>query len=341
MTSNDQSALIHLEGVTKIYPRKGGLDVHALDGIDLEIPKGDIHGIVGQSGAGKSTLIRCLTALEQPTSGSITVNGKNLAALSQRELREARRGIGMAFQAANLLDSRTAAGNIAYPLYLSGVKRGERHQRVAELLSLVGLEDRASSYPAQLSGGQRQRVGIARALADEPAVLLCDEPTSALDAETTTQILQLIRSLRDRLGVTVIIITHEMSVVRDICDSVTLLEAGRVVQTGSVESIVSDPTSRLARDLIPLPEVDNAPLIDGKTTQLVDICFTSKPGEPTGSKVVGLVASIGADIAGGTFETIGNTQVGRLVLAVPLDRQTEAFEKLAAAGIEAEVRSND
>ena len=162
-----------------------------------------------------------------------------------------------------------------------------------------------------------------------------------MDAETTTQILQLIRSLRDRLGVTVIIITHEMSVVRDICDSVTLLEAGRVVQTGPVESIVSDPTSRLARDLIPLPEVDNAPLIDGKTTQLVDICFTSKPGEPTGSKVVGLVASIGADIAGGTFETIGNTQVGRLVLAVPLDRQTEAFEKLAAAGIEAEVRSND
>lgn len=329
--------LIQLRDVRKVYPRRGGAEVRALDGITLDVAAGDIHGIVGQSGAGKSTLIRCLTALEKPTSGNILVDGQDLAALGQRALRQARRSIGMVFQAANLLDSRTAAGNIAYPLYLAGVKRGERHQRVQELLQLVGLGDRGSSYPSQLSGGQRQRVGVARALADNPKVLLCDEPTSALDATSTQQILQLIRSVRDRLGVTVIIITHEMAVVREICDSVTLLENGAVTQSGRVEDILREPTTPLALDLVPKPAVDDAQL-DPALTTLVDIAFTSQPGDPTGSRVLGLAAAQGADVVAGVFETVGSTQVGRLALAIPNEGARAAISALREQGIHTEVR---
>lgn len=335
----DSQPLISLRDVYKIYPRRGAEDVHALNGITLDIPRGAIHGIVGQSGAGKSTLIRCLTALEKPTSGQILVDGEDLAQLSERRLRHARRQIGMVFQSANLLDSRTAAGNIAYPLYLAGTKRGTRHQRVEQLLELVGLADRGSSYPAQLSGGQRQRVGIARALADDPKVLLCDEPTSALDTASTDQVLHLIRDVRDRLGVTVVIITHEMAVVREICDSVTLLEDGQVTQTGSIEDIVRTPSTRLARDLIPPPTVDEAAGVDLGRYALVDIAFTSHPGEPTGSRVMGLAASLGADVVAGVFETVGQSQVARLALAVPRASLATALQTLQDQGIETEVRA--
>ena len=239
-------SMISLRDVHKVYRLRDGSQVHALDGLSLNIPAGSIHGIVGTSGAGKSTLVRCLTALERPTYGEVRVAGQDLTTLSANELRKARRAIGMVFQHANLLDQRTAAQNIAYPLDLAGAQKGQRHERVSRMLELVGLADRGSSYPAQLSGGQKQRVGIARALADEPAVLLCDEPTSALDPETTRSILDLIRDVRDRLGVTVVIITHEMSVVRRICDSVSLLEAGRIVQSGPIEDVVSDVDSRLS-----------------------------------------------------------------------------------------------
>ena len=198
--------MITLSGVTKVYPRRGQEPVVALDDINLEIPTRDIHGIVGESGAGKSTLIRCLTALEQPTKGVIRVGGLDLASVSSGQLREARRTIGMVFQGANLLDARTARENIAIPLRLAGMPSSKRTKRVSELLDLVGLSDRGTSYPSELSGGQRQRVGIARALADNPSVLLCDEPTSALDTETTEQILGLLKSVRDRYGVTVVII---------------------------------------------------------------------------------------------------------------------------------------
>lgn len=330
--------LISLRDVHKTYPRKSAEDVHALDGISLDIPKGDIHGIVGQSGAGKSTLIRCLTALEKPTSGSIIVDGENLSDLPETQLRLARRQIGMVFQAANLLDSRTAAGNIAYPLALSGVPRRARRARVQDLLELVGLADRGSSYPSQLSGGQRQRVGIARALADEPKVLLCDEPTSALDAASTAQVLHLIRDVRDRLGVTVVIITHEMAVVREICDSVTLLENGRITQTGSVEDILRRPSSRLARDLVPKPAIESTG-IDLARYSVVDVAFTSEPGEPTGSRVMGLAASLGADVLAGVFETVGHTQVARLALSVPRASHDGAIDALRAQGIDTEVRA--
>ena len=331
--------LISLRDVYKIYPRKGSEDVHALDGISLDVPKGSIHGIVGQSGAGKSTLIRCLTALEKPTSGQIMVDGQDLAQLPERQLRHARRQIGMVFQAANLLDSRTAAGNIAYPLYLAGVKHGERHERVQTLLELVGLADRGSSYPSQLSGGQRQRVGIARALADDPKVLLCDEPTSALDSASTAQVLHLIRDVRDRLGVTVLIITHEMAVVREICDSVTLLEGGAITQTGTLADILTQPSSRLARDLVPQPKVDEGAQVDLATNALIDIAFTSHPGEPTGSRVMNMAASFGADVIAGSFETVGSTQVARLALAVPRERLAEAQRALSENGIDQEVRA--
>lgn len=332
------SPMIELRDVYKIYPRKKDSELHALDGINLSIQEGDIHGIIGQSGAGKSTLIRCLTALEKPTSGTITVAGQDLSKLNEGQLRQARRSIGMVFQSANLFDSRTAAGNIAYPLYIAKQKRGTRHDRVEELLHLVGLGGRGSSYPSQLSGGQQQRVGIARALADEPKVLLCDEPTSALDTESTKQILHLIRDVRDTLGVTVLIITHEMSVIREICDSVTLLEAGKIIQTGRVEDIVAHPETPLAQELVPPPSIDVDIQLDGRYTRLVDIAFTSTPGKPTGARVMEIVAREGADVVGGTFETIGHTQVGRLGLAVPVKDVETVVKTFKDLGIFAEVR---
>lgn len=328
---------IRLQDVRKVYQRSGADPVVALDGISLEIPEGDIHGIVGQSGAGKSTLIRCLTALETPTSGSITVAGQDLSKLGAGQLRKARRTIGMIFQGANLLDSRTAAGNIAYPLYLAGVPRGKRHERVSELLELVGLAGRGDAYPSQLSGGQRQRVGIARALADEPSVLLCDEPTSALDSETTVQILELIRDISRRLNVTVLIITHEMSVVRSICDSVTMLESGQIVESGRLDQVLENGSSRLAKELITAPAVDPQLLGSGKA--IIDTYFTSTPYKPTGSSVTALAASLGADIAAGTFESIGKIQVGRLALAIDEANVGHAVAKLREAKIQAEVRS--
>ena len=329
--------MIDLAGVRKVYSVKGGNEVVALDNVTLHVERGSIHGIVGQSGAGKSTLIRCLTALEHPSDGNIVVDGLNLAQLRGKALREARRKIGMVFQAANLLDARTAAQNIGYPLKLAGVPKDQIKARVEELLALVGLSGRGDSYPSQLSGGQRQRVGIARALADNPSVLLCDEPTSALDTESTRQILELIRKVRDLEGVTVLVITHEMAVVREICDSVTLLGHGRVIQTGTVEEVVADPSSPLSRELVPAPSVDDADLREGTT--LLDVIFTSHPGVPTGATVLNLAASMGADVTAGTFESIGMTQVGRLALSVPSYHSKQILSELREHDIYAEVRS--
>ena len=332
--------MIDLTGVSKVYPVKNGGQVVALDGVNLHVERGSIHGIVGRSGAGKSTLIRCLTALEKPTDGHIVVDGRDLSALAGADLRAARRRIGMVFQAANLLDARTAAENIGYPLKLAGVPKVKRNQRVDELLELVGLEGRGNSYPSQLSGGQRQRVGIARALADEPAVLLCDEPTSALDTESTTQILALLRRVRDVAGVTVVIITHEMAVVREICDSVTLLGHGQVLQTGSLEEVVADPATPLARELVPMPVVDTAdvPADAGSGVVLLDVVFTSHPGVPTGATVLHLASSMGADVTAGTFESLGSVQVGRLALTVPAYHADKIIEQLRKNNVHAEVR---
>lgn len=306
--------VITLSDLTKVFPAPGGGDpVVALDGIDLHVDAGEIHGIVGRSGAGKSTLIRCLTGLEKPTRGAVRVDGTDIAALEGAALRAARRRIGMVFQHAELLDSRTAARNIAHPLEIAGVPRARREERVAELVELVGLSGREHNHPAQLSGGQIQRVGIARALAAEPEVLLCDEPTSALDPATTRQILLLIRELRERLGITVLVITHEMSVVREICDGVTLLEGGRVRQSGTLLEVASDPHGPLAAELIPLP-----PAPTGIDALVVDCDYGNSTTLRTSEDLVRAARERGAEaqIVAGTIETIGGRQVGRVQLAL-------------------------
>lgn len=365
--------MIDLIDVSKIYPVKGSDDVVALDHVNLHVEAGSIHGIVGQSGAGKSTLIRCLTALEKPTSGSIIVDDIDLSQLRGRELRQARRKIGMVFQAANLFDAKTAGGNIEFPLKVAAKKeftREERKGRVRELLALVGLEHRGGAYPSELSGGQRQRVGIARALSDTPRVLLCDEPTSALDPESTRAILSLLRQVRDETGVTIVIITHEMSVVREICDSVTLLKDGGIVQSGTIEEVLANPGSPLAKELVPAPSVDELDVTDfnreltareiaaqsssakansaeAKTSAqpwesgniLLDVIFTSHPGVPTGSNMLNLAAKLGADVTAGTFESMGSVQVGRLALAIPADQRSSIIDQLRAQGAHVEVRS--
>lgn len=238
---------ITLAGLTKRYASGGTL---ALDDVSLSVQPGEIFGIVGRSGAGKSTLIRCVNLLERPDAGQVRVLGHDMLVLDDAGLRAARRGIGMVFQHFNLHSRRTVAENIAFPLEIAGVPAAERRARVAEILPLVGLEARAKAYPAQLSGGQKQRVGIARALASRPRLLLCDEATSALDPETTEEILALIRDLRARLDLTVLLITHEMAVVKAICDRVAVMEAGRVIEQGRVFDVFTRPSQPTTRRFV-------------------------------------------------------------------------------------------
>lgn len=320
--------MIELTALRKVYPSPDG-DVVALDGIDLTVERGTVHGIVGRSGAGKSTLIRCLTGLERPTSGSVTVDGVTISDLPESRLRAARRRTGMVFQHVNLLDSRTIAANVAYPLEVAGVRRPQRTARVAELLDLVGLGDRASAHPAQLSGGQKQRVGIARALATEPAVLLCDEPTSALDVATTRQILGLVRDLRDRLGITVVVITHEPAVVREVCDAVTLLEHGRVVQSGALAQVVREVGSPLSRALVPVPD-----LPPGGRRRLVEAVYATDTLAT--ADAFATVAALGDDVevVSATVEPLAGVRVGRLIVDTPAARTDEVVARLRAAGLD-------
>lgn len=247
-------SVIRLQGLKRHFTGRGGVMTRALDGVSLAVSPGEIFGIVGRSGAGKSTLIRCVNLLERPDSGEVLVFGENLLALRDAELRERRRGIGMVFQHFNLLASRTVAENVAFPLEIAGVPAAERAARVREALALVGLKEKAGAYPAQLSGGQKQRVGIARALAPRPRILLCDEATSALDPETTEEILALIKRLRDQLDLTVLLITHEMAVVKEICDRVAVMEGGKVIEEGRVFDVFTQPrhptTRRFVADTI-------------------------------------------------------------------------------------------
>ncbi len=318
--------MITLTGLTKEFA-----GTTALRGIDLQVDAGLIHGIVGRSGAGKSTLIRCLTGLERPTSGTVEIDGVDVTELRGAALRKARRNIGMVFQHAELLSAKTALQNIAHPLLVAGVPKKEAFAKAESLLARVGLEGRGDSYPAQLSGGQRQRVGIARALAADPQILLCDEPTSALDSTTTAQILGLIRQLRDELGITVLIITHEMSVVREICDSVTLLAEGKNMKTGRLRDILADPSSPLAKDLIPLP---SAPLPkEGEERRTLEVSLAGT----SAAKLFALAESVGAPVAevqAGTLETIDGLEVGRLRVRGADDAATGRLGKaLTDAGI--------
>lgn len=240
--------VIQVENLAKVFGAAPN-EVRALDDVNLKVERGEILAVVGQSGAGKSTLVRCLTLLEQPSSGRITVGGKIVTDLPESELRKARRAIGQVFQHANLLENRTAKKNVEYPLEIAGWNKADREARAEELLRLVGLEDRQNNYPAQLSGGQMQRVGIARALASSPDVLLCDEPTSALDPRTTEDLLDLLVKLRDELAVTILIITHDLGVVRRIADRVAVLEGGRIVDSGTALDVASHANSPLLSDI--------------------------------------------------------------------------------------------
>ncbi len=241
--------MIEIKHLCKSFSVKGGT-FDALQDINLTIEDGDIYGIIGMSGAGKSTLVRCINLLEHPTSGTVSVNGKDLGKLTASELRDARRDITMIFQQFNLLMQRTCLANVVFPMELAGVKKADAEKRAMELLTLVGLPDKANAYPAQLSGGQKQRVAIARALATNPTVLLCDEATSALDPDTTRSILRLIKDINKKMGITVVVITHQMSVVEEICSHVAILDGGQVVEDGEVREIFQNPKTDAARRLV-------------------------------------------------------------------------------------------
>jgi D-methionine transport system ATP-binding protein len=243
-------ALIEIRGLTKTFRGRGQGPVEALTGVDLSVDEGEIFGVIGLSGAGKSTLIRCINLLERPTSGSVVVGGRDLAGLSRKELLAFRRGMGMIFQSFNLLSSRTVRGNVAFPLEVAGAPRAEVEKKVGTLLEMVGLSDKEGSYPAQLSGGQKQRVGIARALANDPKILLCDEATSALDPQNTGAILRLIEQLKNQLGLTVVLITHEMKVITEICGRVAVMESGRIVETGRVIDVFAQPRHPSSRSFV-------------------------------------------------------------------------------------------
>ena len=240
---------ILIQDVSKTFETKDG-SVQALNHVSLSIETGDIYGIIGMSGAGKSTLVRCMNFLEVPSEGKVLIDGKSLSEFSPKELRKEREKIGMIFQHFNLLMQKNVLENVCFPLYIQGKKKAEARAKALELLEIVGLADRAKAYPAQLSGGQKQRVAIARALASDPQILLCDEATSALDPQTTSSILELLQDINEKFGITIVIITHQMSVVREICTHVAIMKDGEVKEQGLVEEIFSHPKSQVAKELI-------------------------------------------------------------------------------------------
>ncbi|MFD8482901.1 methionine ABC transporter ATP-binding protein [Kitasatospora sp. NPDC059673] len=316
--------MITTKDLIKVY-RSRGRDVLALDSVDLHVRQGEVFGVVGTSGAGKSTLIRCINLLERPTSGTVTVDGVELTALAGsehragRELREARRRIGMVFQHFNLLSSRTVQQNVELPLEIIGLDRHDRRRKAAELLDLVGLADKARSYPGQLSGGQKQRVGIARALAGDPKVLLSDEATSALDPETTRSILGLLRDLNQQLGLTVLLITHEMDVIKSVCDSAALMRGGKVVESGQLTDLLADGHSRIARDLFPLGDLGSGAvsLGAGDDHTVLEITFQGDaPAQPFVSQLA-RTYQIDINILGAAVETIAGRLVGRMRVELP------------------------
>ncbi|XXT15687.1 ATP-binding cassette domain-containing protein [Sorangium sp. So ce429] len=314
--------MIELRDISKVY-RQGKREVRALDGVSLRVAPGEVLGVLGHSGAGKSTLIRCVNLLERPTAGEVRVEGRDMLALDPRELRHARQGIGMIFQHFNLFSSQTVAGNIAYPLAIAGWPPGRVHERVEELLALVGLSDKAQAYPAQLSGGQKQRVGIARALAPRPRVLLSDEATSALDPETTRSVLGLLRDINRQLGLTILLITHQMEVLKEICHSAAVLERGRVVEQGKVIDLLARPGTRLnALCYAPFAAAGWHVRPGGRLVGL------SLAGDSAAQPVLAQLArrfGVDATLVEGTLERVGGVPVGRLL--VELTGAPEALEQ--------------
>ena len=318
-------SIIQIQHLYKTFGA-GADAVHALEDINLDIREGEIFGIIGLSGAGKSTLVRCMNLLERPTSGTVIVDGKEMTALSEKELRLARRKITMIFQSFNLLMQRTCLRNICFPMEISGVPASQARQRAAELLELVGLAGKASAYPAQLSGGQKQRVAIARALATDPKVLLCDEATSALDPTTTASILGLLKDLNQKLGVTVVVITHQMSVIEEICSHVAILDGGVIAEQGRVEDIFSNPSTDAARRLV-YPggaSVEQYPV----GTHAVRVAFNG------GTAYQPLIASLAIDcgvkvnILGADTRNIDGKAFGTMLLGLP-DNPNDAARALS------------
>ncbi len=264
--------IIRVENISRTFQANNG-QVEAVKNISFSIEKGDIFGIIGLSGAGKSTLVRCLNLLEKPNEGNIYVDGKNLMELSPKELRKERQDIGMIFQHFNLLMQRTVLDNICFPLEIAGVSRREARKRAAELLETVGLSEKAKAYPAQLSGGQKQRVAIARVLANNPKILLCDEATSALDPQTTKSILKLLKEINQKYGITIVVITHEMAVIQEICSKVAVLDHGSMVEEGTVEELFRAPKTEEAKKLI-LNEVVH--ITEMKGERMIRVTFGGK-----------------------------------------------------------------
>ena len=308
--------MIELNNVTKNFGT-GETEVHALHGVSLSIQDGEIFGIIGLSGAGKSTLVRCINLLERPTSGTVTVDGQELTTLSRKELLRIRRSIGMIFQGFNLLEQRSVLHNICYPLEIAGWKKRDAEARAAELLELVGLSEKAKAYPSQLSGGQKQRVAIARALATKPRYILCDEATSALDPTTTQSILALLKEINETLGVTIIVITHEMRVIDQICDRVAVIDHGKIAEMGEVSQVFTHPKSRIARELI-FPGGSTAPEFTPGGRRL-RLAFN---GETTKRPVVASLimdCQIPVNIVSADLREIDQKIYGQMLLEFPAD----------------------
>ena len=305
--------MIQVENLCKRFETKGGT-VEAAKNISFSIEKGEIFGIIGLSGAGKSTLVRCLNLLERPTSGTVKVNGKNLTELSEKELRKERQKIGMIFQHFNLLMQRTALDNVCFPMEIAGIGKAEARKKALEYLRIVGLEEKALSYPSQLSGGQKQRVAIARVLASDPQILLCDEATSALDPQTTKAILELIKEINRDYGITVVVITHEMSVVQEICDKVAVLERGSRVETGTVEELFRNPKTDEARKLV---FSGRTQIKEMKGKRLVRVTFREKSSfEPVIANLV-LTYRTPVNILYADTKNINGQAQGEMILQLP------------------------
>ena len=312
--------MIEIKNLSKTFPSGSG-GVEALKNVSLTIPDGEIYGIIGMSGAGKSTLVRCINMLERPTRGSVLIDGRDISLLSESELRKERRSITMIFQGFNLLMQRNCLKNVCFPLELAGAKKTQAEKRAAELLKIVGLEDKMKSYPAQLSGGQQQRVAIARALATDPKILLCDEATSALYPQTTHSILSLIRDLHDKLGLTVVIITHQMSVIEEICTRVAILDGGTVAEEGAVGEVFSAPKSEAAKRLV-YPE-GYEETIDAFDGGVVRVVFGGAVAAKT--PLIAQMAidkNIAASILSASTRSIGGKVYGNMLLGIPGGRQT-------------------
>ena len=317
--------MIEIKHLTKTFSSASG-DVEALKDISLTIEDGDIFGIIGMSGAGKSTLVRCINMLERPTSGQVIIDGKDLGAMTEKELRAERRNITMIFQHFNLLQQRTCLKNVCFPMELAGVKSADAKKRAMELLELVGLPDKANAYPSQLSGGQQQRVAIARALATNPKVLLCDEATSALDPNTTHSILELIRDINAKLGITVVIITHQMSVVEEICSHVAILDGGVVAESGLVGTVFAAPKSAAGRRLV-FPGGADAQVYDPAEERLVRLVF--KDSKTTSIPMVARLAAeegIRCNVISASTQRLSEEVYGSMMLGIPSSQYQRAID---------------